>query len=1203
MTSRCIYSRDCVTTPVVNVTNTIVQDVNSNNFYDWLDPAQSNVLLNDFGGTIGYTTQLTGQPVNLSSFNDDLVHVTSVNGLSGALNVAAGDNVTLGQVGNTITVNAVQGAAATWETLGGNQAAINVGGFNNDAGYLSSVDGLAVTSLNGISGVASILPGTNATVEVDTQAGTITVGSVLPPEGFTSINSMYGELQILSGEGISLLTGFQSITISATGGGGRAYTFDGSGAVTVTGPDPSNNVLIEAPLLLSAYTNDTGFLTAGTLPASVDSFNGLTGNVTLAAGNNVTLDTVGNTITINSTATGGGGGVSSLNTLTGAVTVSGQGNVSVTPVGNDLQIAYSAPAVTWGSITGDQSSIDLNGFANTSGYLLPGNIVAGTGMNIVNTQGYLTFNVQPSGVTSLNSLSGDLVISAGSDITVTPVGNSLQISNTYTAPPVAWTDLTGLQTEIDLSGFGNSQGYLLPVNMLPGTGISLTKASGNVTINNTATTTTLNGQSGALTVQGAGSTTVSTVGSTITVSSPQAVSGYTNDVGYITTTQAVTGVNNVQQAVYVLAGERMNVTTSAPNITLNADPASEILKQISAPTTQYGVGKMYYSTATDQLMLYANDPSGTPLWHRIEMVYEAPGKLVQFLDAHLLHDAAASYIQANEVPPIRFVTNGPALADYNKIDGIGVVLYNWGSHYRDSISAPNTSRVQPQYKAYESMVAKIPIDMLIQFIYNGAMLIQTPHLPYGNYSTGAPFLEIQTLQDIAMGIGTGLTTNPFEQMVLYLTTYKNDRFWRASDEPYDSNFKDGPDVVKLDLNSLNTMTTVSDPQLATAIYDSNNVKIEQMVTMHGDGTVCIKRVKTTTWTENVSVPFAIPAVINAAIIDLPFNRPIYPGVDLEVEVVQPTIPNLIVPITIVNEETVYDQCYTTSLINVTNPWAVPAVYGSVVYDLEATRPMDFSVAFTGRESWAQLYAYWFGNRKTLNYDAFGLPTGASVVASYVRGVQNHPNTFVYLYSYDELAYEDDPGVRYYAPSDTPYDRLFGVYYRADVYGALPWTLNGAGTLGPQTSFKKIVEGEIEYTAYHPDYFGATQDPVTGDFDYQQLWLNFAGDSATGWLYAQFRANYLWLRYGSANYQGDTYAWQYTEDQNTSLWGWYNTHIVNAALTPSNINDLLVTNGYTRINLPFTKDKFGWHPTIFQATTAWAGIAQADLTFLKNKILA
>jgi len=74
--------------------------------------------------------------------------------------------------------------------------------------------------------------------------------------------------------------------------------------------------------------------------AEVNSLNGLTGDIILAAGTNITLGTVGNTITINGQA----GGVTSFNGLTGAITLAAGTGITITPSGQTLTISGSATA-------------------------------------------------------------------------------------------------------------------------------------------------------------------------------------------------------------------------------------------------------------------------------------------------------------------------------------------------------------------------------------------------------------------------------------------------------------------------------------------------------------------------------------------------------------------------------------------------------------------------------------------------------------------------------------------------------------------------------------------------------------------------------------------------------------------------------------------------------------------------------------------
>lgn len=65
------------------------------------------------------------------------------------------------------------------------------------------------------------------------------------------------------------------------------------------------------------------------------SLNDLTGDVVLAEGDNITLETVGNTITINST----GGGSFTLNGISTAATLAAGTNVTLTTVGDTITIS------------------------------------------------------------------------------------------------------------------------------------------------------------------------------------------------------------------------------------------------------------------------------------------------------------------------------------------------------------------------------------------------------------------------------------------------------------------------------------------------------------------------------------------------------------------------------------------------------------------------------------------------------------------------------------------------------------------------------------------------------------------------------------------------------------------------------------------------------------------------------------------------
>jgi hypothetical protein len=112
---------------------------------------------------------------------------------------------------------------------------------------------------------------------------------------------------------------------------------------TVTGG--SGSALIAGAQLANESQDSSGFEMSfrdqllGGGAAGVSSLNALTGAVSLIAGTNVTLTTVGNGIKISAAGgSGGGAGVSSLNALTGALTIAHGANTTVNVSGSTITI-------------------------------------------------------------------------------------------------------------------------------------------------------------------------------------------------------------------------------------------------------------------------------------------------------------------------------------------------------------------------------------------------------------------------------------------------------------------------------------------------------------------------------------------------------------------------------------------------------------------------------------------------------------------------------------------------------------------------------------------------------------------------------------------------------------------------------------------------------------------------------------------------
>jgi hypothetical protein len=118
--------------------------------------------------------------------------------------------------------------------------------------------------------------------------------------------------------------------------------------ITATVTAGMGSVLLAGAQLANESQDSSGFEMSfrddllGGGAAGVTSLNSLIGSVSLIAGTNVTLTTVGNGIKIDAAGgSGGGAGVSSLNSLKGALSITPGNGISVSESGSSIQVAYT----------------------------------------------------------------------------------------------------------------------------------------------------------------------------------------------------------------------------------------------------------------------------------------------------------------------------------------------------------------------------------------------------------------------------------------------------------------------------------------------------------------------------------------------------------------------------------------------------------------------------------------------------------------------------------------------------------------------------------------------------------------------------------------------------------------------------------------------------------------------------------------------
>jgi len=315
-----------------------------------LDGSDGNTVLPAVGQTItiqGFRPEFVAASGSLQDQIDNAsAGVLSLNSLDGVLDIAAGNNITVTDNGSdTITINSftdddVDSITVSGTTVTGSVTLESIGSVGlSVSGQTITVSGSSSSVTGGAGVISGIWKFNNST------------SSSNPGKGkFRLDSATYGLVTelIIADETDD---GFDaSNIISVLESGDRIYIQEIKNAsnfvildVTSIPIDNSNwfSVSAQSAEAGDIFSNNkecmVGFIYGGTPTSPVSSLNTLTGDLTLSAGNNITIsDNGSDTITINSFTDDD---VDSINTVTGTVTLTGNGTNTVSTSGQTITVS------------------------------------------------------------------------------------------------------------------------------------------------------------------------------------------------------------------------------------------------------------------------------------------------------------------------------------------------------------------------------------------------------------------------------------------------------------------------------------------------------------------------------------------------------------------------------------------------------------------------------------------------------------------------------------------------------------------------------------------------------------------------------------------------------------------------------------------------------------------------------------------------
>ena len=282
--------------------------------------------------------------------------VTSLNGVSDALILEAGDNIEVEQSGQTIQISAIipDGSFSLNELSGnvilegGNNIEVvqsgqtitinsNQPGEEGGINVINAGNGISVSDTNGPTTTISLLKDSISDAEI--KDNSITGTSIAPGTAVLSLNGISDEIIITGGDNVDIDQSGQTIVVNAEGvsDGVGIATINGGAGISVSDTDgPTTTISIQNNSISDAQIADKSIsqssLASG---AAVYDINGISNQVTLAGGDNVDIVQSGQTLTINASTGGGGGGVQSIAGGTGISVANSGGPTATVSIEND----------------------------------------------------------------------------------------------------------------------------------------------------------------------------------------------------------------------------------------------------------------------------------------------------------------------------------------------------------------------------------------------------------------------------------------------------------------------------------------------------------------------------------------------------------------------------------------------------------------------------------------------------------------------------------------------------------------------------------------------------------------------------------------------------------------------------------------------------------------------------------------------------